>query len=386
MSSFLRSTWLLARQDLVLQLKQKETLLWTFLMPVLFFWFIGTVTSGFGGSPSSDRRDALGVSGAGGAGFLGEALEARLADQRFDVRHPSEEHPFHEQRRRLALPEGMTDAALSGSAQELRYESEAEGFGDSLDRFRIQRAVATLLADLAVLTAEGTEPSAESLAGLAAEPRSLEFEVRPARRAGPERIPTGFEQAVPGTMVMFALIVLLTGGATTLLAERREGMLRRLASAPIPRGAVVAGKWLGKLSLAAVQIGFAMLLGRVAFGVHWGPHLLAVLGLLLAYAALLSSAALCLGNAARTEAQAVGIGVLLGNVLAALGGCWWPIEITPTFMQRLATWLPTGWTMDGLHKLVSFGMPPASVVPHVLAHLVGALVLGAWVARRFRFA
>ena len=38
----------IARKDLAFLLRQRETILWTFVMPVLFFYFIGTVTGGFG--------------------------------------------------------------------------------------------------------------------------------------------------------------------------------------------------------------------------------------------------------------------------------------------------------------------------------------------------
>ena len=44
----MRAALFLARADLVHLLRQKETILWTFLMPALFFWFIGTVTGGGG--------------------------------------------------------------------------------------------------------------------------------------------------------------------------------------------------------------------------------------------------------------------------------------------------------------------------------------------------
>ena len=55
--------------------------------------------------------------------------------------------------------------------------------------------------------------------------------------------PIGFEQAVPGTLVMFTLLVMFTSGGVSLLVERRQGILRRLASSPMSRGAVVLGKW-----------------------------------------------------------------------------------------------------------------------------------------------
>ena len=37
--------WFVARHDLLYMLRRRETLLWTFVMPIVFFYFIGTVTS-----------------------------------------------------------------------------------------------------------------------------------------------------------------------------------------------------------------------------------------------------------------------------------------------------------------------------------------------------
>jgi ABC-type multidrug transport system permease subunit len=72
-------------------------------------------------------------------------------------------------------------------------------------------------------------------------------------------------------------------------------------------------------------------------------------------------------------------------ILAALGGCWWPIEIAPAWMQSLALALPTGWCMDALHKLVSFGEPPSAAAWQAAAMAAGALVLGWAGARFFRY-
>ncbi len=38
-----------------------------------------------------------------------------------------------------------------------------------------------------------------------------------------------------------------------------------------------------------------------------------------------------------------------------LGGWWWPIEITPEWMPLLRKVLPSGWAMDAMHPLISFG-------------------------------
>src|SRR5262249_47137755 len=160
------------------------------------------------------------------------------------------------------------------------------------------RAVYSVLADLIVTTKDGAPASAEAFAKLAVEPRTLVLESRPAgKRIEP---PSGFEQSVPGTMVMFTLLVLFTSGAVTLTIERNQGILRRLASSPMSRGAVVLGKWGARMALGVVQIAFGMIAGTVLFHLRW-PNLPTVIVVLLAHGALASALGMMLGNYCRTE-------------------------------------------------------------------------------------
>jgi ABC-type multidrug transport system permease subunit len=186
-------------------------------------------------------------------------------------------------------------------------------------------------------------------------------------------------------MVMFTLLVMTTSGAILLVIERRQGLLRRLAYTPITRLGIVLGKWGGKLALGVVQIAFAMLAGTVLFKMDWGPNLAMVIVVMAAYGSLMASVGLLLGSLARTEGQAAAIGVIASNVLAALGGCWWPIEITPAWMQKLQLALPTGWAMDALHKLVSFETSPAAALPHVIVMAVLGFAILLLSTRVFRF-
>jgi ABC-type multidrug transport system permease subunit len=79
------------------------------------------------------------------------------------------------------------------------------------------------------------------------------------------------------------------------------------------------------------------------------------------------------------------IGVIAANTLAALGGAWWPIEITPEFMQTLQKFIPSGWAMDAMHKLISFEAGAFSAMPHLAVLLLGTLIIGWMGARRFKF-
>jgi ABC-type multidrug transport system permease subunit len=377
----------IARKDLAFILRQRETLLWVFFMPILFFYFIGTVTGGFGG-PSEDRPDPLALRAPADGGLVVDELVRRLEQQRYRVVRTRTPEEFDGYARRLTVPapaghRSVSDAVLAGEQLALTFERRGDPLAANFDRVRVNRAVYSVLADLAVLKAEGQQITPEAFQRLAAAPRNLTVAVSAAgRRVDP---PQGFDQTVPGIMVMFTMLVMLTSGAILLVVERQNGLLRRLASTPISRGSIVAGKWAARLAVGVVQIAFALIAGRLLFGVEWGSSFPMVAVLLLAWAAFNASLALLLGNVARTQAQMAGVGVVSTMALAALGGCWWPIEITPPWMQSLALLLPTGWAMDALHKLVHFGYGAASAVPHVTALAVASLGAGWAGARLFRY-
>jgi ABC-type multidrug transport system permease subunit len=378
----------IARRDLAYMLRQRDTLLWVFAMPVLFFYFIGTVTGGFG-SQGTDQRDALALQAPPDGGVIVDEIARRLEEQQYRVVRPRTPEDLARYSRRVLIPApathaDVTEAVLAGEALTVTLERRGEELAANFDQVRVSRAVYTVLADLAVLKTDGRPVSAEAFAALAAAPRRLTLTVTSAgRRQDP---PSGFAQTVPGTMVMFTMLVLLTSGAILLVVEREQGLLRRLASTPISRGSIVLGKWSARMALALVQIGFAMALGRVLFRVQWGDTLWMVAVVLGAWAAFNASLALVLGSLARSQPQAAGIGVLGTMILAALGGCWWPIEVTPQWAQSLSLALPTGWTMSALHRLISFQAGAIAAVPHLVALVVAALVIGAVATRTFRYA
>jgi ABC-type multidrug transport system permease subunit len=383
----LRRALFIAGHDLRFMLRQWETLLWTFAMPVVFFYFIGTVSGGFA-SATAGGGVPLAVQAPANGGIVVEQLIARLEQQGYAVVRPATPDALESYDRRLLVPEvtthaTVTESVLAGNQLQVTFERRGDDLAATLDEVRLNRAIYTVVADLAALEANGRSVTPAELAALAAAPRQVTLAVR---AAGERRgAPSGFAQAVPGTMVMFTMIILLTSGAITLVVEREQGLLRRLASAPLSRASIVLGKWFARMALALVQLAFAMVLGSLLFRVDWGQSVPMVLAVLLAWAGLNASLALLLGSVARTIGQTTGIGVLSSLVLAALGGCWWPIEITPQWMQSLALVLPSGWTMDALHKLVNFGSAPATAVPHVAALAVAALAAGWGAAKVFRY-
>src|SRR5262245_10870924 len=108
----LRDAWFVAHKVVQYNLRERETLLWLFFMPIVFFYFIGTVTSGFGGR--GDTKDRLAVRMPGDAGFLGDEVVRRLEAAGYEVVHPQAPGEFDSSARRLVIPPGFTRAALAG--------------------------------------------------------------------------------------------------------------------------------------------------------------------------------------------------------------------------------------------------------------------------------
>jgi len=272
----MNSALTIALHDIRHQLRQGATLLWVFIMPPIFFYFIGTVTGGFSAGMGGGSAIPLVVEAAS-PGFMQAQIDQRLRDNNFDPEwreydSPGDDGETEKAERTLTFSGALSDKVLAGEQVTARYMTEASALTRDYESIRINRSLYTALADIVVAQARSEDAlDAKALAALNAEPRIWQLEVEPAGKR--LEIPSGFDQAIPGILVMFTLLVLLTSGASMLAIEREQGLLRRLASAPISRTELVAGKWLGRMALAALQVGVAITIGTLAFNMHWGPDL-----------------------------------------------------------------------------------------------------------------
>ena len=94
------------------------------------------------------------------------------------------------------------------------------------------------------------------------------------------------------------------------------------------------------------------------------------------------SVGVLIGSLCASEDRVVGLCVLVSLLMGALGGCWWPLEMAPPALQTVALCLPTGWALQALHQLISFG----SGFGPVLTPLAVLLMFGAaanFLAARF---
>jgi len=371
--SALRQVMLLALNDLRLTWRDRASFFWMLALPVVFMWLFGQMGGGRGGP----QKVSLGVDDRDG-GWLARAVVAELADDRINlkmVRPGQKDLPS----RILIIPQGFTANVLAGKPQELRIENQPEADRElSLaGQVNTVRAIVRVLGRLTELQ----PPSPDSYQALAHRPPLVRVKVATAGKG--RAVPTGVAQSVPGTLTFFVLMMTTIYGAVFLTLEKRSGMLRRQAMLPLSRGRIFAGKLAGRMLMAGAQIVIYLLAGRFVFGVSFGDSPAGLLLILFTYAAAISGLSLLLGAVLSTPEQASTVGWVLGMVLGALGGCWWPSEVMPRWLWNAAHVLPTPWAMDAFHALISFGrgldavLLPAAVLLGfaVLFSLLGARLL-----------
>lgn len=160
--------------------------------------------------------------------------------------------------------------------------------------------------------------------------------------------------------------------------ERRSGALRFLATTPLTRLELLAGK----VAAAAFVTGLSVaLVGVLALVVGWRPDARALLALcvLALGCAALGAWAFALAGMLRAEAVlAVANGIFV--LLLIVGGIVIPLDRLPSAMATVAGYLPTGALNESLQALLVDGSGPTA---QNIVVLVVWLVVGAALARRY---
>jgi ABC-type multidrug transport system permease subunit len=190
-------------------------------------------------------------------------------------------------------------------------------------------------------------------------------------------IPSGYNHSVPGSTVIFLLFTVLMYGGINLLEERRKGQLERIYLSPATFSSIIGGKWLGRIIIGMVQIFILFVLGKFLFGIYLGPSLPALFLLSLFFCATVAGMSMLFGSIIKKEEILIVFNILFANLMAALGGCWWPIELVPEGMKIAGMVFPTGWIMDAYSKLIFFGYGLETVIVNmaVLAGFTGLFLI-----------
>ncbi|MEU2200227.1 ABC transporter permease [Isoptericola sp. NPDC019482] len=182
----------------------------------------------------------------------------------------------------------------------------------------------------------------------------------------------------PGVLALACVSTAFTSQAIATAFDRRNGVLRLLATTPLGRGGLLAGKLLGVLAVEVVQV---VVVGAVALALGWQPAtggILPAIGVGLLGTACFTALALLLAGTLRAE----GVLALANLVLVLLvvgGGLLVPPEQLPGPLEHLATFLPSGALGEAMRgALLGTGVPALA-----LGVLAAWTALFSWAAARF---
>jgi ABC-type multidrug transport system permease subunit len=344
--AFLRNVATIGHANLRVFRKIKASYVWLFVMPLIFVGFMSFAYRR-PGDPSNLRPTVL-VENAD-TNYMGDYLVEELTSQGMRVvKSPS----GSEAEQRIRIPPEFTQLILDGRQAKVGFFNKettvsAEG---AIVELRLLRSLIALNSDLISAAQKGISDHTMREAREATRLVRLD-----ARFAGRKPLPTGTNGSLPGNAVMFLMMNLLLFGGLTVARQREHGIIRRLACTPVNRIQVVAGTIYGLILLGAVQVAVFVLAGRFLFRVNIGSNFGGVLLTLMVYAWVAAALGVMVGSVIQAEDKVTGVAILAALLMAALGGCWWPIEICPPVMKVIAHCLPTGWALDALHQLITFG-------------------------------
>lgn len=371
----------IALLDLRIFLQDKSSLFWLFGAPLMFTFFTGIPTQNKDKEPDWSPLPPIAIIN-NDQGILADAFIQTLEMNGFRLAQSTD---WNDADARISIPENFSNALSSSMPVSIGFEMKPNlnTKWEILVKGRVDRLLFRFNTSIAQL--EAGERTLENISDRYQKDFVGDKEYVDSKFNDVFPIPMGFNHSFAGNAIMFLTMNLLIFSAGSLSDERRNGILKRLGSFSIHKWEIVIGKIFGRFLLGSTFLAVFLIAGKLLFNVSLDQNFIGIVIVLQVFALFASCLGLFLGSIIGDPEKAIGLCVTLSIVLASLGGCWWPIEVVPDWMQKLASYLPTGMAMNALHGLISFGKPFSSVIPDLLALLSFSLVFATLAFHKLSF-
>ncbi len=351
--------WILTRKDLRLFFRDRTAVALTLALPILlatiFGSAMGAMTSGGGGGPQKvdlqveDQDDSEAsrilverLQGADGLRIT-VAPDARRAVASGDM--PAA----------LVLPEGYGASVAAGEPPEMRLlRDPARGIAHQVIIGNLMPVVWRGLAENGGMGLQPGTLDIREFIGRAFSIPGVVTEDVAGREDDDLPKAAGASHAVAAMAVMMLMFSLVAAGGT-LLEEQAGGTLLRLQLSPSAGPAILLGKLVSMGLIGLLQLLVLYTYGGIVFDVPVmaDPVGLAVVsvGVVLAATGLgLTFATLC-----TSRKQLEGLSTLVILVMSAVGGAWFPREMTPEWFKLAGQFTITAYAMDAFHGILWYG-------------------------------
>lgn len=334
--------------------KDWRAVLWMLVMPLVFAFLLGTIFQS--GLSKTTRIAVVDLDGSELSRLFIEQMKAE--GYWIEVMEPEGEvHLQHGCRPcGVAIPRSFGDRILSGERVRLQLVKGNGSPDQILDaQSRLIHALVRFIQGLALEDVSRRAWDDERRAALQvalSKPPLLSVERKGDDSLSPP--PVSFSQSLPGFVVMFVLLMVTVSGGESLVRDRVEGQFARLMASPLSAAELYAGKVLARVLLGVIQAFLLLISGKLLFGIHLGDSPVFLAPVILCLSAVAGCLSILVGLLCQTEKQVSHVAIFTGVFLAALGGCWWPIEFVPDAFRTVAACTPSYWAMHGLQNVMYF--------------------------------
>lgn len=176
------------------------------------------------------------------------------------------------------------------------------------------------------------------------------------------------ETVTIGFATMF-IIFTVFGSTSTMFREKVTGTWSRFKASPVSRTQILVGYGIGFFIIGWLQFLIMDLAGLTMFG-HGVPITGWTATIMSFYVLAIVGIALCIAGVVKTIEQHMTIGSFIAIATSMLGGAYWPLDLEPNWMQKVALFVPQSWALDAF-KAVSVGAVSMSSVAVPLTVLGG---------------
>jgi ABC-2 type transport system permease protein len=187
---------------------------------------------------------------------------------------------------------------------------------------------------------------------------------------------------LPGIITMAVMVTCVVNTATGVVRDREQGIFRRLSLTPLKRQTLIGGQVISRYFMVIVQTLILIVLGVIAFDVSVGGNYLLFWGALTLGALTFFALGFALTTFIKSEKGATPAALAFFFVLMFLGGCFWPIDIMPDFLQPVCKALPSLQMNDAIRMVIIDEVGFSEVWPE-FAKMAGWLVVLSAISVKF---
>jgi ABC-2 type transport system permease protein len=191
-----------------------------------------------------------------------------------------------------------------------------------------------------------------------------------------------------GLTVMFIFFIVAMC-SNSLLGEREAGTIRRLLSAPVPRGSIIAGKTLAFMLLGCMQVVIMFGVANLLLGAPLGHSPLALVVMTLVVTFTAAAMGMMVAALAKSASQANSVGLILAFVLAGVGGALptgkEPLSRAGGFIGVISKLTPHAHAVEGYYRVMAENETILQILPEIGILLLFGIVFFVIAIWRFRF-